>query len=85
MVTVPRSVKETPPWVWFLAVLIAGVGLVVAHHWYMTSPDEESWLDADQPALNLDAVAEAIPQYRAKRRPYPGTLMDWPCSKVGDC
>lgn len=71
-----------PPWAWVVGFAAAGVILLTVNHWAVTSPEGARWLDPEQPALQIDVTPVAVPQ---RTRPYPGSVSDWSCSRVGDC
>lgn len=72
-----------PPGLWLALLGIGAVGVLIWHEWANTSHPDDSWLDPEQPALQITPPMDK--PLRAKQRQYPATLADWPCSKVGDC
>ena len=77
--------RAVPAWGWWAVLAFVGLGVLVWHDWYTHSPDEESWLDPQQPALQLDSPSASIPSVRPKARPYPPCMAKWPGTAIGDC
>jgi hypothetical protein len=74
--------RELPPWFWALAVAVVALAGLAYNRFVIDNP-QGSYLDADQPPLNVDATPVRVP--RARVRTYPATLRAWPDSMVGDC
>lgn len=89
-----QRVKAIPAPAWIGIVLVFGVVAMVWHRFYQDDNDK-SWLDPEQPPINLDfavdatskAVAQAAKLAPAIRlpKPYPGNLVGWDQSWLGDC
>ena len=76
---------QVPVWAWVAAVAVGGAGLLVWHEWANTRGEGEQWLDPEQPPPNIDAAAALLPADRARRRPYPSSLIGMPECPAGDC
>lgn len=86
--------ERVPPHVWLAGAAAAGLAVLVVHHWHRTRDAGESWLDPQQPAVNLDLVRGAAlrlvadaapPPVPLAPRAYPDSLSCWSGSWIGDC
>ena len=85
--------REVPTVAWVGAALAAGLAVLVVHR-YATDPEDTSWLNPQQPGINLDLVKGAALQVGQDATPaptcrpragYPGTLHGWDGTWIGDC
>jgi hypothetical protein len=74
---------HVPPWAWAVLVVIAAAGVLVWHQWYTTRGEGDAWLDPEQPPPNIGT--SVVPAERARRRPYPPSLVAMPECPAGDC
>jgi hypothetical protein len=77
--------REIPAVAWFGAAVVVGLAALVWHDWQAGAGDEESWLDPEQPALQLDSPSAHLPSIRPRSHCYPASLSGWPGTRIGDC
>lgn len=71
---------------WLGIAIVGGACVLVWHEWANTKHPDQSWLDPEQPPAQVDVDPARVPAApRPRRRPYPGSLMAWGCSPIGDC
>lgn len=79
------KLREVGPVAWLGLVLVVGLGVLTWHGWSQQTHPDESWLDADQPPLQVEAVPAGISQARARQVLYHApTLRAWEHTWVGD-
>jgi len=89
-VSAAERLGRMPAGVWFLLALVAALA-VVCWHRFCCDDQDTSWLDPQQPPLNVDVDKRAtvagvlLPAFRAPK-PYPwNSLQEHPGCWVGDC